>query len=60
MKKVPFGKKLQTENTRQRTKVNFSAEQKQTASTNAVDRIALEKLDAASFQKVYQQELRKL
>ena len=60
MKKVPFGKKLQTDNTRQRTKVNFSAEQKQTASTNAVDRIALEKLDAASFQKVYQQELRKL
>ena len=59
MKKVPFGKKLNTRNTRQRTKVNFSVDQKKTASQNAVKRIATEKLDATSFQKVYQEELRK-
>ena len=60
MKRVPFGKKLNTKNTRQRTKVNYSADQKKTASGNAVDRIAKEKLDASEFQKVFQQELRKL
>ena len=60
MKRVAFGKKLNTSNTRQRTKVNYSVEQKKTASDNAVTRIAQEKLDATSFQKVFQQELRKL
>jgi len=58
MKRVPR-KKLNTRNTRQRTKVNFSAEQKKTASESAVKRIAQEGLDATSFQKVYQEELRK-
>jgi hypothetical protein len=60
MKRVPYGKKLNTKNTRQRTKVNYSVGQKKTASGNAVDRIAKEKLDASEFQKVFQQELRKL
>ena len=60
MKKVPFGKKLHTKNTRQRTKVNFSGEQRKMASDAAVARIANEGLDAKSYQKVYQQELRKL
>ena len=60
MKKIPFGKKLNTKNTRQRTKVNFSDDQKKIASEAAVARISKEKLDAKSFQKVFQQELRKL
>jgi len=60
MKRVKFGKKLNTSNTRQRTKVNYSADQKKTASENAVKVIAQEKLDASQFQKVFQQELRKL
>ena len=60
MKRVKFGKKLNTRNTRQRTKVNYSADQKKTASENAVKVIAQEKLDASQFQKVFQQELRKL
>ena len=60
MKRVPLGKRLNTDNTRQRTKVNYSAEHKKTASDNAVARIALEKLEPTEFQKVFQQELRKL
>ena len=60
MKRIPLGKKLHTKNTRQQTKTNFSAEQKKLASENAVERIANEKLDATAFQKVFQQELRKL
>lgn len=60
MKRIPLGKKLHTANTRQRTKVNFSAEQKKMASDATVARITNEKLDASQFQKVYQQELRKL
>jgi hypothetical protein len=60
MKKIPFGKKLNTKNTRQSTKVNFSQNQKKIASEAAVARIAKEKLEASSFQKVFQQELRKL
>ena len=59
MKRVPLGKKLNTKNTRKNTKVNFSLEQKKTASESAVKRIATEGLEANSFQKVYQEELRK-
>ena len=60
MKRVPLGKRLNTDNTRQRTKVNYSAEHKKTASDNAVARIAQENLEPTEFQKVFQQELRKL
>jgi len=60
MKRIPLKKTLNTENTRQRTKVNFSEDQKKKASQNAVARISSESLDASSFQKVFQQELRKL
>jgi len=60
MKRIPLKKTLNTENTRQRTKVNFSVDQKKKASQNAVARISSENLDASSFQKVFQQELRKL
>ena len=60
MKRIPLKKTLNTENTRQRTKVNFSVDQKKKASQNAVARISSESLDASSFQKVFQQELRKL
>jgi len=59
MKRVPVGKKVNTKNTRQRTKVNFSIDQKKQASENAVKRIAQEGLEATQFQKVYQEELRK-
>lgn len=59
MKRVPLGKRLNSKNTRQRTKVSFSQEQKQVASESAVKRIAQEGLDANSFQKIYQEELRK-
>jgi hypothetical protein len=60
MKRIPLNKTLNTQNTRQRTKVNFSEDQKRQASQNAVTRISSESLDASSFQKVFQQELRKL
>ena len=59
MKRVPVGKKLNTQHTRQKTKVNFSADQKKLASESAVKRIAIEGLEANAFQKVYQEELRK-
>ena len=60
MKRIPVGKKLNAKNTRQKTKVNFSADQKKIASESAVKRIAQEGLDASQFQKVYQEELRNL
>jgi len=61
MRKAPLQKTLNTRNTRQRTKVNFSTDQKKVATEATVKLISSdENLTSSDFQKIYQQELRKL
>ena len=60
MRRAPLGKRLNTKNTRQRTKVNFSEDQRKTATAAAVTRMTRDKIDSSQYTKIFNEELQKV